>query len=151
MSLSFQLSFFALLRYPGQWNHWWNMMLMLLADNKSSSVRTFIRQNHLLMARKHWSSWNIRYSMQSGTEFGNKTKENIRILIRYSELKDFFSPHFQQAILLLPVWQGDEVFILRSFVTRKVSLLKLLQHNLAVLEKIMAQITTMFRGRFLNK
>ena len=27
--------------------------------------------------------------MQSGTEFGNKTKEDIRILIRYSELKDF--------------------------------------------------------------
>ena len=37
--------------------------------------------------------------MQSGTEFGNKTKENIRILIRYSELKDFFSRHFQEAIL----------------------------------------------------
>ena len=43
------------------------------------------------------------------------------------------------------------MFILRSFVTRKVSLLKLLQHNLAVLEKIVVQITTMFRKKFLNK
>lgn len=151
MSLSFQLSFFVLLRYPGQWNHWWNIMLMLLVDNKSSSVRTF-RQNHLLLARKHWSSRNISYAMQSGTEFGNKTKEDIRILIRYSELKDFSPVTFKrQYSVLLPVWQGDEVFILRSFVTRKVSLLKLLQHNLAVLEKIMAQITTIFRGKFLNK
>ena len=90
--------------------------------------------------------------MQSGTEFGNKTKEDIRILIRYSELKDFSPVTFKrQYSVLLPVWQGDEVFILRSFVTRKESLFKLLQHNLAVLEKIMAQITTMFRGKFLNK
>lgn len=43
---------------------------------------------------------------------------------------------FSLAVVVIPLCQGDETVLLRCFITRQVSLFKLLQYDLTILKKV---------------